>query len=161
MAAMADGTMTTAWGRIFFLYGPHEHPDRLVPAVIRAILEGRMANTSHGEQVRDYLYADDVADVFVRLLDTDFCGAINVGSGRPVTLKTIIRRVADLMGRPELIALGAIPASPTDKPLVVADTTRLQATLNWTPAWDLDRGLRASIDYWRRERAAASQEFRG
>jgi len=160
-AAMADEAMTTAWGRIFFLYGPHEHPDRLIPAVIRALLDGRIARTSHGEQVRDYLYADDVAEVFVRLLESDFGGPVNVGSGRPVSLKSIIQRIAELLGRPELLALGAIPPSATDTPLVVADTTRLKATLNWQPAWDLERGLTASIDYWRREGAAALQESRG
>jgi len=139
----------SAWGRIFFLYGPHEHPDRLVSSVIRSILAGQPARTSHGRQVRDYLYAGDVADAFVKLLESDFTGPINVASGRAVALKDIVTRIGDLMGRPDLIQLGAIPAAATDTPLVVADTTRLQSTLSWTPSWDLDRGLTATIDWWR------------
>ncbi len=73
---------TSAWGRIFFLYGPHEHPDRLVASVIRSLLAGEPARTSHGNQVRDYLYAGDVADAFVALLESDVTGPINIASGR-------------------------------------------------------------------------------
>lgn len=138
----------SAWGRIFFLYGPHENPDRLVPSVIRSIQAGRPARTSHGEQIRDYLYAGDVADAFVRLLESGITGPINIGSSEAIALKNIVTRIGDLMGRPDLIQLGAIPAAATDTPLVVADTARLR-TLGWTPSWDLDRGLIATIDWWR------------
>lgn len=140
---------TPAWGRVFFLYGPHEHPDRLVASVIRSLLAGEPARTSHGRQVRDYLYADDVADALVRLVESDVTGPINIASGQAVTLREIVTRIGDLMGRPELIQLGAIPAAPTDTPLVVADTTRLRTALQWTPSWDLDRGLRSTIEWWR------------
>ena len=35
--------MSSAWGRVFFLYGPHEHPQRLVSSVIRSLLAGQPA----------------------------------------------------------------------------------------------------------------------
>jgi nucleoside-diphosphate-sugar epimerase len=150
LSAMSSASdMTSAWGRIFFLYGPGEHPDRLVASVIRALLAGQPARTSHGRQIRDYLYADDVADAFVRLLEGDLSGPVNIGSGRPVALREISQRIGELMGRPDLVHLGALPPAPTDTPLVVADTTRLSTQLNWTPEWDLDRGLRATIDWWK------------
>jgi len=38
--------LSVAWGRIFFLYGPHEHPDRLVSSVIRSVLRGEPARCS-------------------------------------------------------------------------------------------------------------------
>ena len=148
-AAGASDGFATAWGRIFFLYGPGEHPDRLVASVIRSILAGKPARTSHGRQVRDYLYADDVADAFVRLLESDVTGPINIASGQAIQLRQIVERIGDLTGRRELIQLGAIPAASTDTPLVVADTTRLTTALGWTPSWDLDRGLQATIDWWR------------
>jgi len=152
-ATGAGDGFTTAWGRIFFLYGPGEHPDRLVASVIRSILAGEPARTSHGRQIRDYLYAGDVADAFVRLLDSEVTGPINIASGRPVELRTIVLLIGELMGRPDLIQLGAIPQAATDTPLVVGDTARLTSRLGWTPAWALTRGLEASIDWWRaRER---------
>ena len=148
-AMSSTGGFTSAWGRIFFLYGPFEHPDRLVASVIRSLLAGAPARTSHGRQVRDYLYSADVAEAFVTLLESHVSGPINIASGEPVQLCEIVERIGDLIGRPELIQLGAIPAAPTDTPLVVADTTKMTAALGWKPSWDLTRGLEATIDWWR------------
>jgi len=148
-SALSTDGLTSAWGRIFFLYGPHEHPDRLVPAVIRSLLAGEPAKTSHGNQIRDYLFAGDVADAFVTLLERDVTGPINIASGRPIALKDIVIRIGDLMGRPDLLRIGAIPAAATDTPLVVADTTRLSTVLGWHAKTDLDTGLGATIDWWR------------
>ncbi len=147
--AMSSGDFTTAWGRIFFLYGPNEHPDRLVPSVIRSLLAGQPAKVSHGRQVRDYLYAADVADAFVALLDSGVTGPINIASGQAVALRDIVSRIGEMTGRPELVKLGAIPAAPTDTPLVVGDTARLSSALKWSPSWDLERGLAATIAWWR------------
>lgn len=152
--ALANGSsMTSAWGRIFFLYGPYEHPDRLVASVTRSLLAGQPARTSHGNQVRDYLFAGDVADAFVALLESEVTGPINIASGRAIALKDIVGRLGDLVGRPDLIQLGAIPAAPTDTPLVVADTTRLTSALGWTPPTSLDDGLRETIAWWRARQA--------
>jgi nucleoside-diphosphate-sugar epimerase len=141
--------LTAAWGRIFFLFGPHEHPDRLVSSVIRALLMNQPARCSHGDQIRDYLFVDDVADLFVRLLESDLTGPINIASGEPIRLRDIVNRIGVLLGRPELIELGAIPAAPTDTPLVVADVARLRDEMNWRPHVGLDEGLSRSIDWWR------------
>jgi nucleoside-diphosphate-sugar epimerase len=151
-ALTKDGPMNSAWGRIFFLYGPHEHPDRLVAAVIRSLLAGKPAKCSHGRQIRDYLFAEDVAHAFVALLENSVTGPVNIASGRAITLKEIIVRIGELIGRPELIRLGAIPAAPTDVPLVVADTSRLSKALGWQPRVDLDTGLTRTIEWWRAQR---------
>jgi nucleoside-diphosphate-sugar epimerase len=160
-AALGRSTgLSTAWGRVFFLYGPHEHPDRLVPSVIRALQTGEPARCSHGRQVRDYLYADDVAAAFASLLESDIVGPVNIASGQAVTLREIVLRIGDLMGRPELIRLGAIPAAPTDTPLVVADVGRRDRELRWQPTTDLDEGLSRTIKWWAARVAPTAVEGR-
>ena len=146
--AASYGT-SSAWARLFFLYGPYEHPARLVASVIRSILDGEPAKCSHGLQIRDYLYVQDVADGLVALLESDISGPINIASGQAITLKEIVTRAAALLERPELLRLGAIPAAATDTPLVVADTARAQQLLTWRPRVGLDEGLQKTIDWWR------------
>jgi nucleoside-diphosphate-sugar epimerase len=149
-SAFTAGTgMTSAWGRVFFLYGPYEHPERLVASVVRSLLAGEPARCSHGNQIRDYLFAQDVADAFVALLDSNLTGPVNIASGQPVALKDIVTRIGSLVGRADLIRLGAIPPAATDTPLVVADVTRLSRELAWRPRFDLDRGLERTIAWWR------------
>jgi nucleoside-diphosphate-sugar epimerase len=152
-AFSAASRVTQIWARLFFLYGPYEHPDRLVPAVIRALISGEPALCSHGNQIRDYLFAADAADALVTLLESDVTGTINVASGQAIRLREIVDRIGALLGRPELIRLGAIPPAPTDAPLVVADVTRLQQSIRWSPKFDLDTGLSSTIDWWRRRMA--------
>ncbi len=48
--------LSFACGRIFFLYGPHEHPSRVIPYVVQSLLKGEPALCSSGEQVLDFSY---------------------------------------------------------------------------------------------------------
>jgi nucleoside-diphosphate-sugar epimerase len=141
--------LSQAWPRIFFLYGPHEHPERLIPAVVRALLRGEIARCSHGDQIRDYLYVGDVADALVTILASDVQGPINIGSGRALTLRDLVTRAAEKLNGLDRVHFGAIPSRPNDAPLVVADIARLRTQLGWKPSFDLDRGLEATIAWWR------------
>lgn len=148
--------VSVAWARLFFLYGPREHPARLVPSVARALLAGEVAECSAGTQRRDFLHTDDVADALVTLLQSDLTGPVNVGSGEAVAVRTVIELVARACGRPDLVRLGARPTPPADPPLLVADVTRLRDELGWRPRVQLDEGLRETVNWWReRSRHAA------
>lgn len=148
-AFVKQAEVSAAWGRIFFLYGPHEHPARLVSSVIRSLLQGEPALCSHGNQIRDFLYVQDVADAFITLLESDVLGSVNIASGYPVALKNIIYRLGEEVGRSDLVQLGALPTNTTDPRLLVADVDRLRVEVNWRPKYTLDRGLEHTIDWWR------------
>jgi nucleoside-diphosphate-sugar epimerase len=145
--------VSLAWPRLFFLYGPHEGPRRLVSSVVRALLNDEQAACSHGRQLRDYLYAGDAAEALAALLDCDASGAINIGTGMPVSLRHIVERIAEQIGRPDLLRLGALPARPDEPPLIVADIGRQAALLDWRPTTSLDVGLERSIAWWQSELA--------
>lgn len=142
--------ISAAWGRIFFVYGPYEPPGRLVPAVVRSLLQNQPARCSHGKQIRDFLYVRDLADAFVALLDSSVAGSVNMASGNPVTLKDIIENVAAQLERPDLIRLGAIPPAANDPPLLVADVSRLTYEVGWQPRFSLDAGLAETISWWKK-----------
>lgn len=142
--------LSCAWGRVFQLYGPGEHPARLVPSVITALLQGREAHCTEGTQVRDFLYVEDAASAFAALLDSEVVGAVNIGSGRPVTIKDVVAAIAVQLHRPELVRLGAIPERPGEPPRLIAETLRLTEEVGWKPRQNLDDGLRHTIA-WLRE----------
>jgi nucleoside-diphosphate-sugar epimerase len=153
--------LSSAWARIFFLYGAWEHPDRLVASVARSLVAGQRARTSHGLQIRDYLHADDIAGALVTLLASDLRGPINIGSGEAVTLRHIVETLGALAGRPDLLDIGAIPPAPTDAPLVVANVARLTNELGWRPTMTLNDGLRATLEWWRTQAAQTAQLTHG
>jgi nucleoside-diphosphate-sugar epimerase len=147
--AREPGGLSAAWGRIFFLHGPHEKPARLVPSVIGHLLRGEPAPCSHGEQVRDFLHVEDVAAGFVALLDSNVRGAVNVASGAPVAVKDVVTRIGARIGRPDLLRLGALPQPPGDPPRLVADVRRLRDEVGFQPRIGLDEGLGRTIEWWR------------
>jgi nucleoside-diphosphate-sugar epimerase len=143
--------LSSAWGRIFFPYGPHEQSSRLVPSVICALLQGQPALCSSGEQVRDFIHVGDVANAFVALLGSNIDGAVNIGSGQGVAVKEIAERIGARLGRPDLLHFGARAATEAEPPFVVADVRRLEQEMKWRPATNLDAGLATTIDWWRGE----------
>lgn len=148
----AQGKLSLVWPRVFFLYGPHEHPQRLVSSVIRALLAGKEAPCSHGRQIRDYMHVADVAAGIVATLNADVEGAINVSSGAATTLREIVLTIGRLIGRPELVKLGALPARANDVPLVVGANARLNE-LGYSPRFDLESGLEQTIAWWREQKS--------
>ncbi|MBF0154184.1 MAG: NAD(P)-dependent oxidoreductase [Magnetococcales bacterium] len=145
----ARAGLSAACGRVFFLYGPHEYPSRLVPYVIQSLLRGETASCSHGNQIRDFLHVEDVAAGFAALLESPAAGVVNIASGQPVRLREIIHAIADRLGRRDLIRLGAVAVPPDDPPLVVADVRRLTGETGWSPRHDLHTGLAETIAWWR------------
>jgi nucleoside-diphosphate-sugar epimerase len=140
--------LSLAWGRIFFLFGPHERTNRLVPSVIRSLLAGEIANCSHGQQMRDFLFVADVAEAFVALLNSDVCGPVNIASGQAVAVKDLVLAIANELHRAGLIRLGTVPTAEGDPPLIVGDVTRLSMEVGWVPRYTLRNGLELTIRWW-------------
>jgi nucleoside-diphosphate-sugar epimerase len=145
--------LSSAWGRIFYLYGPFEDRTRLIPYVINSLLLNQQANCTHGHQIRDFLYVHDVASAFVALLDSKVQGPVNIASCQPVTLQHIIHSIADVLGKSELVKLGAVQAPEDEPPLLLADVRRLSREVGWMPKYSLDEGLKATIEWWRNQKS--------
>jgi nucleoside-diphosphate-sugar epimerase len=148
-ALAARAGFELAWGRIFFLYGPHEDPRRLVASVARALVGGERAPASHGRQLRDFLHVEDVAGAFAALLASDVTGAVNVASGSSVPIRDVVTLLGELSGRPELVELGALPAREGDPAELAADVRRLREEVGWQPARSLEEGLLDTLEWWR------------
>jgi nucleoside-diphosphate-sugar epimerase len=138
-----------AWGRVFFPFGPGEPRERLIPYVIRSLLQNETAKCTHGKQVRDFMFVEDIGHALAAILDSKFEGIVNLGTGSPVTIQHIVQRIAALLGKHDQVLLGAIPEPEHSPPSILASAQRLTEALGWTPQFSLDDGLQKSIDWWR------------
>lgn len=135
------------WPRIFNLYGPGEKPARLMPTVINSCLNGTDVRVSDCMKFQDYLHVEDTARGIVDVFDSDVHGAVNICSGVPVRLRTIVEKIAEFTNFQGRILWGAIPAAFGDD-LVVGNNDKLKST-GWTPKYDLDAGLKQTINWWK------------
>ncbi|CEG11083.1 UDP-glucose 4-epimerase [groundwater metagenome] len=125
------------WARIFYLYGPYEHPNRLVPYVINSLINNKKVELrSHGLQVRDYLHVDDVAQGLTLLLKEEKTSTYNIGSGNPVRINDLVNNMGELLDKKELISF-APETMPLNEPIFIcADNTKLKK-LGFKPEYDI------------------------
>jgi nucleoside-diphosphate-sugar epimerase len=139
-------SMSWAWGRVFFIYGPGEAAAKLVPTVTAALLAGEEVGTTDGHQLRDFVYVEDVASALVGLLAVSNDGVFNIGSGEGIAVRRVIEEIVELTGcRRDLVRFGARSAADDEPPCVVADVSRLAGALSWRPQFTLRQGLSREI----------------
>lgn len=156
MKALCEGRgIPFAWGRLFFLYGPGEHPSRLGASVVLSSLKREAVPCSHGMQLRDYLHVADAGTALAALTGSTLTGAYNLATGEAVRVKDVILELAEQAGHSDGVALGARPAAVHEPPLIVADMTKTRAALNWSPRFTLESGAKDTVQWFRNNKEHA------
>lgn len=150
-------SMSFAWTRFFYLYGPSEVRARLVPSVILALLRGQTARCTDGNQMRDFLCVEDVASSVWAVAKSELEGPVNIGSGQPTKVRELVAILGRILQGSERIAFGAVPTDPAEPPCLFADVRKLRQSTGWAPAWTLEDGLRHTVDWWRDRGAETHQ----
>lgn len=138
-----------SWARLFYQFGPGEPEGRLVPQVVRSLLAGEEVAVTRGTQIRDFLHVADVASALVDVAQSNHAGSVNIGSGRPVSVRDVVRCIGEIVGGLDRVRFGARPDSPSDPPFICANNEVLEKEVGWTPRFDLEEGLRATVAWWR------------
>jgi nucleoside-diphosphate-sugar epimerase len=146
-----QANLALAWARFFFPFGPGEPSPRLIPSVTQRLLVGEHAPCSHGEQIRDFIYVKDCVAALLAIANAGLTGPVNVGSGEPTRIRTVIEMLSELTGRSLAdVEFGALAAPPDEAAMVLADTSRLRA-IGWSPSHSLKSGLVETVAWWKEE----------
>lgn len=124
--------VSCCWARLFFPFGPGEHPDRFVPAVIDSILGLRSPFSIGNDSWRDFLAVQDAADAIVSLTLSGQDDVFNICSGIPRRIGDIVKEIGSAIG----VAAPAFPeakmTSGADYRWIIGDDSKLRAT-GWKP----------------------------
>ena len=140
--------LSLAWGRVFFTFGPGEHPSRLVPSIIRSLVEDKPFICRHSSAGRDFLFVEDLADAFVTLLKSDVTGAVNLASGVQIRLGDLAGDIARDLRKGHLLQLKNEDEEGHVE-VISADTIRLTNLVGWQPKVGLQEGISRTINWWR------------
>ena len=151
--------MDTTELRLCTPFGPWESPGRLIPHVILSAMDGQDLPMSKGDQERDFVYMADVIDALILCLSRSATAGrvFNIGSGVGVPVKTVARRVLELMNTPSKLLLGALETRSDEIMEMSADISVAKEQLDWQPTTSLDEGLRKSIAWYADNRELAFQ----
>jgi len=137
--------------RPYLVYGPNQDNNRVIPFVINNSLEGNIFNCSSGSQLRDFLYIEDfVKAVYKSLKSTKNNGeVINIGSGKPVKIKSLILKIKNLIGkgRPKFSKIQIRSDEPVK---LYPDILKAKKLLNWRPKITLEQGLKKTINFYKK-----------
>ena len=99
--------------------------------------------------MRDVVHVEDAAWAIWAVARSAHVGPVNVASGVPVRVVDIAQEIAGIVGRSDLLEVGALPYCALEPPVLVADTTLLRETIGWSPRFDLRTGLTQTVEWWR------------
>ncbi|MBV9291192.1 MAG: NAD-dependent epimerase/dehydratase family protein, partial [Frankiales bacterium] len=139
--------------RLTNVYGPGMgHKDSMVPRLMKAALAGRTVEIyGEGEQVRDFVYVEDVVDAFLTAAAAGWRGPTIIGAGRSASVNELVTLTREVTGH-ELPTTN-VPAKPGEMPAVVVDPGRAHS-LGWKAQVGLSDGLAATWTFFQ-ELAAA------
>ncbi|MDQ4070083.1 MAG: NAD-dependent epimerase/dehydratase family protein, partial [Actinomycetota bacterium] len=142
-SASARGTRAAIL-RAFQVYGPGDHPGRLVPTVMRAARTGRVLPLTGPGMRRDWVYVDDVVEACVLAAGSGWLPpgqVLNIGTGRQVTNEELVGVAERVTGRKVPTAPGAHRGRSWDTPSWVCDPSLAADLLGWEAKVDLEDGL--------------------
>lgn len=132
----------------FNLYGPYDTKS-LIYILIDAIKQNKKIILTKGDQIRDYLYIEDLCKLVIKILasyeKTKNYETYNIGFGKPIKLKEIFNTIAEMMGK-ELDYTTSLYRK-NDYMHQVADIKKIQDTISWEPEIPVKEGLEKTIEW--------------
>lgn len=132
-------------------YGPYQHVEKFIPRQITNVLRGiRPKLYGTGENVRDWIHADDHSSAVLTILDNGAIGETYlIGADGEKDNKTVVELILALTGNPT-DSYDHVTDRPGHDLRYAIDSTKLRTELGWRPRYDdFETGLKATIDWYR------------
>lgn len=137
--------------RYFNPYGPgemHKPETHAIPNLIKAALEKRPIPLYwKGEQVRDFIYIDDLAIAHILPLSEKGLHIYNIGTQTGSKVIDVVKKIFNILGYE--VPIDDKGARKGDVPILVASAQKIKNELGWKAQVDLEEGLSKTIDFYR------------
>ena len=158
IAKLAAGEMTRiqaakmgikhVWVRIVSIYGPFDGEHTPIMSGIRAMMEGKRASFTKGEQMWDYIYVKDAAGEIISAAEKGRDGKVYIiGSGETRPLKEYFEIMRDKINSSLELGLGDIPYFDGQVMYLCADNKSLLEDTGYTPKYTFEEGIEETIEW--------------
>ena len=139
--------------RPFNTFGPRQSARAVIPTLITQALGREKVEIGSTHPTRDFLYVEDSVAAMARCAEADGVEGevINLGSGVEISIAELAQLVFRLVGRELPITISSDRTRPPSSEVerLLADTSKAEQLLGWTPDVDLEEGLRRTIEWFR------------
>ena len=130
--------------RPFSVYGPFEAKQRFISTITRAIIKGERIKLTSGNIRRDFIYIDDIIDIYLGLIKKGKLlkgKVINAGAGKEYTNDEVVQTLFRVTRKIVPIKKGSFKERSRDTDHWKADVSFAKKSLNWIPKYSLGKGL--------------------
>lgn len=139
-----NNNISFGWGRIFSAFGKEKDPRRLTSDVINHLKNNQEVVIRSGSLVRDYIYTKDIAAAFVKFLESDVNGVVNICTGKDTSIHDYVMKIAQIMEKENLVVFNE-QKSP-QQVRVVGDPIRLNKEVGFTPKYSIEQALKEILE---------------
>tara|TARA_B100000029_G_scaffold94792_1_gene85000 strand:+ start:1123 stop:2031 length:909 start_codon:yes stop_codon:yes gene_type:complete len=136
--------------RLYQVYGPKQDINRFLPITIKGCIKNKKFPCSHGNQLRDFTYVDDVADAIIKTLTNKNSRGqiINIGTGKPKKIKNVIEKIK-IISKGGLPQYGQFKQRKFEVPILYPNIKKAKKQINWTPKVNFEKGLKKTINSYK------------
>tara|TARA_B100000767_G_C19718509_1_gene516117 strand:+ start:524 stop:1396 length:873 start_codon:yes stop_codon:yes gene_type:complete len=117
-------------------YSKLKRPD-LVPTLMQKVFKKKKIYVWNNKPVRDFIFAEDAADIVVKLLNSKFTGVVNVGSGKSNSVK----KLTDIISKYSNKKIETLNKKVTGPYKFLTNINLLKKIIKWKPKYSLEKGL--------------------
>ena len=138
--------------RLYQIYGSRQKFDRFLPILIKSCIKDKEFVASHGKQKRDFMHVNDVVEGILKCFANkkSIGKIINLGSGKPMTLVNIMRKVQKIIGGGKIL-LGKIKLRVDEPMIIYPNLKNAKKSLGWKHKVIFKEGIKKTIKEYEKE----------
>ncbi|KGG12037.1 MULTISPECIES: NAD-dependent epimerase/dehydratase family protein [Prochlorococcus] len=136
--------------RPFIVFGENQETNRFLPYLISNCLASNTFGVTEGGQLRDYCYVGDVCNAILKCFDNNkaYGQVINIGSGEPVSIKTLTNSVVNIIGSGKP-CFGEVPYRESESMALYPNIIKAKSLLKWEPTNEMNKNLNKVINWYK------------
>uniref|UniRef100_A0A7C3RW71 NAD(P)-dependent oxidoreductase n=1 Tax=Dictyoglomus thermophilum TaxID=14 RepID=A0A7C3RW71_DICTH len=137
--------------RIFSPYGYRDNPNKLIPYLIKKVINDEEIDMTEGFQSLDFIYVKDIVEAYIKAMNyiinmKGIYQSFDIGTGITHTLRELICLLEKISGKKIKVNWGKIPYSNNEVFYSKADISSTINFLKWIPKYDLEKGLEETFE---------------
>lgn len=134
--------------RLSNVYGPRQWETGIIPSIMIKLLKGEPPVIyGSGQQTRDFIFIEDIIDAGILALKDDKNETYNISSGRETSINEILNKINAILNKSCQPIY--IPKKISETERSCLDNSKIKKELNWQPKYDLEEGLKETINWFK------------
>ena len=144
-----ENNMQLIWTRLFYVYGPGQRENSLIPHIIKCVKEGKELKIKTPSARNDFIYVEDVAKAIVAILEKCTQSTVyNVGSGYSSNIQNIINIIYNELNFKHKSKDDLSKTEKIYSDNFWADISKIKKEIGWKPKIDIENGIKKIISFY-------------